>query len=243
MAGHSHWAGIKHKKGKTDKLRSKIFSKLSKEITVAAKFGSKDADTNPRLRSAIQAARSANVPKDNIERAIAKSEINKDVNFENLRYEGFGPEKIAVVVETLTDNKNRTASNVRTIFQKYGGNLGTLGSASHNFNQLGVIRINKKEISDEKILELAINAGAEECISTENIHEIFCNKEELYKVKKIIEKKILNFIFTGIEWIPLNKVDIIKDKIEVIENFFEALEDDDDVQNFFTNIKGLNITQ
>jgi len=189
MAGHSHWAGIKHKKGKTDKLRSKIFSKLSKEITVAAKFGSKDADTNSRLRSAIQAARSANVPKDNIERAIAKSEINKDVNFENLRYEGFGPEKIAVVVETLTDNKNRTASNVRTIFQKYGGNLGTLGSASHNFNQLGVIRINKKEISDEKILELAINAGAEECISTENIHEIFCNKEELYKVKKIIEKK------------------------------------------------------
>ena len=242
MAGHSHWAGIKHKKGKTDKLRSKIFSKLSKEITVAAKFGSKDADTNSRLRSAIQAARSANVPKDNIERAIAKSEINKDVNFENLRYEGFGPEKIAVVVETLTDNKNRTASNVRTIFQKYGGNLGTLGSASHNFNQLGVIRINKKEISDEKILELAINAGAEECISTENIHEIFCNKEELYKVKKIIEKKILNFIFTGIEWIPLNKVDITKDKIEVIENFFEALEDDDDVQNFFTNTQGLNIT-
>ena len=242
MAGHSHWAGIKHKKGKTDKLRSKIFSKLSKEITVAAKFGSKDADTNPRLRSAIQAARSANVPKDNIERAIAKSEINKDVNFENLRYEGFGPEKIAVVVETLTDNKNRTASNVRTIFQKYGGNLGTLGSASHNFNQLGVIRINKKEISDEEILELAINAGAEECISIEDIHEIFCNKQELYKVKKIIEKKILNFIFTGIEWIPLNKVDIIKDKIEVIENFFEALEDDEDVQNFFTNIKGLNIT-
>ena len=106
-----------------------------------------------------------------------------------------------------------------------------------------MIRINKKEISDEEILELAINAGAEECISTEDIHEIFCNKEELYKVKKIIEKKILNFIFTGIEWIPLNKVDIIKDKIEVIENFFEALEDDDDVQNFFTNIKGLNITQ
>ena len=159
MAGHSHWAGIKHKKGKADKQRSKIFSKLSKEITVAAKLGSKDSEMNPRLRSAIQAARSANVPKENIERAVAKSDVNKDINFENLRYEGFGPEKIAVVVETLTDNKNRTASNIRTIFQKHGGNLGTLGSASHNFNQLGVIRIDKKEISEEKILELAIKAG------------------------------------------------------------------------------------
>ncbi len=242
MAGHSHWAGIKHKKGKADKQRSKIFSKLSKEITVAAKLGSKDSEMNPRLRSAIQAARSANVPKENIERAVAKSDVNKDINFENLRYEGFGPEKIAVVVETLTDNKNRTASNIRTIFQKHGGNLGTLGSASHNFNQLGVIRIDKKEISEEKILELAIKAGADECISTNEIHEIFCNKEELYKVKKIIEGKIINFVFTGIEWIPLNKVDITKDKIEVTQNFFDALEDDEDVQNFFTNMKELNIT-
>ncbi len=170
MAGHSHWAGIKYKKGKADKYRSKIFSKISKEITVAAKLGSRDSQTNPRLRSAIQSARSANMPKDNIERAIDRSEINQDTNFENLRYEGFGPEKIAVIVETLTDNKNRTASNIRTIFQKYGGNLGTLGSASHNFNQFGIIRINKKEISDEEILELAIDAGANECISDKNTH-------------------------------------------------------------------------
>ena len=136
MAGHSHWAGIKHKKGKADKQRSKIFSKLSKEITVAAKLGDKDPAMNPRLRSAIQAARSANMPKDNIERAIDKSAVASGVNFENLRYEGFGPNKIAVIVETLTDNKNRTASNIRTIFQKSGGSLGTQGSASHNFNQL-----------------------------------------------------------------------------------------------------------
>jgi len=241
MAGHSHWAGIKHKKGKTDKQKSKIFSKLSKEITIAAKLGSRDSEMNPRLRSAIQSARSANMPKDNIERAIDKSEINQGINLENLRYEGFGPQKIAVIVETLTDNKNRTASNIRTIFQKYGGNLGTLGSASHNFNQFGIIRIDKKEISDEEILELTINVNANECLSNENIHEIFCNKKELYKVKKIIEQRVSNFIFTGIEWIPLNKIDIIKNNQDIISNFLEALDDDEDVQNVFTNMQKINI--
>ena len=176
MAGHSHWAGIKHKKGKADKLRSKIFSKLSKEITVAAKLGDKDPAMNPRLRSAIQAARSANMPKDNIGRAIDKSSNNMQLNFEDIRYEGFGPDQVAVIVETLTDNKNRTASNIRTIFQKAGGSLGTQGSASHNFNQLGVIKIDKKEISDERIFELAIEAGADECKSNDNLHEIQCKK-------------------------------------------------------------------
>jgi YebC/PmpR family DNA-binding regulatory protein len=150
MAGHSHWAGIKHKKGRADKLRSNLFSKLSREITVAAKLGDRDPDMNARLRSAIQSAKSANMPKDNIQRAIDKSELNSGTNYENIRYEGFGPDKIAVIVETLTDNKNRTASNLRTIFQKNGGNLGTLGSASHNFNQVGVIKIPKSEITEEK---------------------------------------------------------------------------------------------
>jgi YebC/PmpR family DNA-binding regulatory protein len=162
MAGHSHWAGIKHKKGKADKQRSKIFSKLSKEITVAAKLGEKDPTMNPRLRSAIQAARSANMPKDNIERAIDKSSMSNEQNYEKLRYEGFGPANIAVIVETLTDNKNRTASKIRTIFQKAGGSLGSQGSASHNFLQLGVIKINKDEVSEQRILELAIDAGADE---------------------------------------------------------------------------------
>ena len=151
MAGHSHWAGIKHKKGKADKQRSKIFSKISKEITVAARLGDKDPGMNARLRSAIQSARSANMPKENIKRAIDKSEVSSDSNFENITYEGFGPKKIAVIVETLTDNKNRTASNIRTIFQKSEGSLGTQGSASHNFQQLGVIKIDKTEISDDKI--------------------------------------------------------------------------------------------
>lgn len=235
MAGHSHWAGIKHKKGKADKQRSKIFSKLSKEITVAAKLGDKDPAMNPRLRSAIQAARSANMPKDNIERAIDKSSVNTASNFENLRYEGFGPDKVAVIVETLTDNKNRTASNIRTIFQKAGGSLATQGSASHNFNQMGVIKIDKNEISEEEILELAIEGGADECITKENIHEIQCPVNEIYNVKKNLEKSINNFISTEIEWIPLNSVKVTSEQQEKLVEFFETLDDDDDVQNIFSN--------
>jgi len=235
MAGHSHWAGIKHKKGKADKQRSKIFSKISKEITVAAKLGDKDPAMNPRLRSAIQAARSANMPKDNIERAIDKSSAASGVNFENLRYEGFGPDKIAVIVEALTDNKNRTASNIRTIFQKGGGSLGTQGSASHNFNQLGIIKIDKKEISDEKIFELAIDSGADECISHDEFHEIQCPMSDIYNVKKKLETVVANFISTEIEWVALNNANVDKDKQETVINFLESLEDDDDVQNVFSN--------
>ena len=235
MAGHSHWAGIKHKKGKADKQRSKIFSKLSKEITVAAKLGDKNPDMNPRLRSAIQAARSANMPKDNIDRAIDKSSVNVESNFENLRYEGFGPDKVAVIVEALTDNKNRTASNVRTIFQKAGGSLGTQGSASHNFNQLGVIKIDKKEVSNERILELAIEAGANECITNSDFHEIQCSVSEVYNVKKELEREITNFLSTEIEWIPLNSVKISKEKNNDLIIFFETLEEDDDVQNIYSN--------
>jgi len=236
MSGHSKWASIKHSKGKADKQRSKIFSKLSKEISVAAKMGDKDPDMNPRLRSAIQAARSANMPKDNIERAIDKSSASTEANFENLRYEGFGPDKIAVIVEALTDNKNRTASNIRTIFQKSGGSFGTQGSASHNFSQIGIIKIDKKEISDEQIFELAIESGADECISNDNFHEIQCLMSEIYNVKKNLEKIIVNFISTEIEWVPLNSVDIAKDKVQTAIEFLETLEDDDDVQNVYSNI-------
>ena len=235
MAGHSHWAGIKHKKGKADKIRSKIFSKLSKEITVAAKLGDKDPIMNPRLRSAIQAARSANMPKDNIERAIDKSSANTEQNFENLRYEGFGPERVAVIVEALTDNKNRTASKIRTIFQKAGGSLGTQGSASHNFKQLGVIKIDKKEVTDERILELAIDAGADDCKSNNGLHEIHCPMNEIYNIKKELEKEIDNFISTEIEWIPINNVEVSKERNDDLINFFESLEDDDDVQNIYSN--------
>ena len=237
MAGHSHWAGIKHKKGKADKQRAKIFSKLSKEITVAAKLGDQDPNMNPRLRSAIQSARSANMPKDNIERAIDKSTVNTGSNFENLRYEGFGPEKVAVIIETLTDNKNRTASNIRTIFQKAGGSLGTQGSASHNFNQKGVIKIDKKEISLEEIFELAIDSGADDCFTREDVHVIHCSKNEIYVVKKNLEKRVKNFISTEIEWIPLTSVQVSKDLEKNVIEFFETLEEDDDVQNIFSNVE------
>ena len=237
MAGHSHWAGIKHRKDRADKKRSKIFSKISKEITVAAKLGSKDPETNPRLRSAIQSARSANMPKENIKRAINKSEIDKSLNYSNLVYEGFGPEKIAIIIEALTDNKNRTASNIRTIFQKFGGNLGESGVASHQFRQVGIIRIDKKKISDNEVLELAINAGAEDCFSIKENHEIITSKDNFYKIKLVIEKKITEFISSGIEWLPINKISLNIEKTKYALNFLETLEDDDDVQHVYANLE------
>ena len=237
MAGHSHWAGIKHKKGKADKQRSKIFSKLSREITVAAKLGDKNPDMNARLRSAIEMARVANMPKDNIKRAIDKSSINTDSNFESIRYEGFGPSKTAVIVEALTNNKNRTASKIRTLFDKNGGGLGTQGSASHNFKQLGIIKIDKKEASDEKIFEFAIDSGANECISKNEHHEIHTNINEIYNVKKKLENHISNFLSTEIEWIPINLVRLHGDNKDNMIKFLDTLDDDDDVQNIFTNAK------
>ena len=237
MAGHSHWAGIKHKKGRQDKERSKLFSKLSREITVAAKLGDKDPDLNARLRSAIQSARSANMPKDNIKRAIDKSSVNADSNFESMRYEGFGPSKTAVIVEALTNNKNRTASKIRTLFDKNGGGLGTQGSASHNFKQTGIIKIDKKEISDEKIFEHAIDSGANECISKNGYHEIHTNMNEIYEVKKKLENHISNFLSTELEWIPINLVSLKGDNKHNMIKFLEVLDDDDDVQNIYSNIK------
>jgi len=237
MAGHSHWAGIKHKKGKADKARSNLFSKLSREITVAAKLGDKNPDMNARLRSAIQSARASNMPKDNIKRAIEKSQTSADSNYENIRYEGFGPKRIAVIVETLTNNKNRTASNLRTIFQKNKGSLGTQGSASHNFQQIGVIKIEKSEASKDKIFELTVDSGANECFSNEFFHEIQCDKNEIYNVKKKLERNISNFLSTEIEWVPLNKTEVSLVEKEEIINFLGTLDDDDDVQNVYTNAK------
>ncbi len=238
MAGHSHWAGIKHKKGRADKIRSKVFSKLSREITVAAKLGDKNPEMNARLRSAIQSARAANMPKDNIDRAIEKSEAGDQSNFESIRYEGFGPNNIAVIVDTLTDNKNRTASSIRTLFQKNGGRFGAQGSSSHNFKQKGVIKIDYNLISEDRMLDLALNAGAEECISyLGEFHEIHCEKEHIYKVKKLLENDINSFISTGIEWIPLVYVEVKDGEKDNIITFLEHLEEDDDVQNVYSNVK------
>ena len=236
MAGHSHWAGIKHKKGKADKIRSKIFSKLSREITVAAKLGDKNPDINSRLRSAIQSARSANMPKDNIIRAIQKSEQIESTNYEQIRYEGFGPHRVACIVETLTDNKNRTASNIRTIFHKNGGSLGTQGSVSHSFSQIGVIKIHKSEISENAVYEYVIEIGVDEFLVKNGYYEIHCKKNDIYEIKKKLELKIKNFISTEIEWIPSNLISLEKGVEKEVLEFLNFLEDDDDVQKVYANI-------
>ena len=241
MAGHSHWAGIKHKKGRADKERSKIFSKLSREITVAAKLGDKDPDMNPRLRTAIQAAKQANMPKDNISRAISKSEMSSDKNYESLRYEGFGPSNVALIIETLTDNKNRSASSIRTVLQKNGGRLGESGSSTHMFLNCGIIHIEKKKIKEEEIFEIAINAGAKDCVSLDKTFEIITEKEDFYKIKTELEKKIETFNYSSIEWRPLNYIDLNKDQSQQIIEVLTSLEELDDVQNIFTNANLKNL--
>ena len=235
MAGHSHWAGIKHKKGRADKQRAKIFSKLSREITVAAKLGDKDPDMNPRLRTAIQAAKQANMPKDNITRALNKSEMSGDKSYENLRYEGFGPFNIALIIETLTDNKNRSASSIRTVLQKSGGRLGESGSTTHMFNNCGIIHIEKDKISEEEAFNIAINSGAKDCLNVNGFHEIITEKEDFYKIKTQFEKKIDSFAYSAIEWRALNYLNLNKDQSEKMIEVLNALEELDDVQNIFTN--------
>ena len=237
MAGHSHWAGIKHKKGRADKERSKIFSKLSREITVAAKLGDKDPDMNPRLRTAIQAAKQANMPKDNITRAINKSEITGDKSYENLRYEGFGPFNTAIIIETLTDNKNRSASSIRTVLQKNGGRLGESGSTTHMFSNCGIIHIEKDKISEEEAFEIAISSGAKDCAKINGFHEIITEKADFYKIKTLLEKKIENFAYSAIEWRALNYLNLDKEQSIKMLEVLNSLEELDDVQNIFTNAK------
>ncbi|CAO6124817.1 COG0217 Uncharacterized conserved protein [Candidatus Pelagibacterales bacterium] len=237
MAGHSHFKNMMHRKGRADKIRSKLFTKLSREITVSAKLGTPDPEMNPRLRAAIQAARAANMPKDNIERAIKKSQGNIDNSYEFSRYEGFGPGRTGVIIEVLTDNKNRSVSNIRAIFQKFGGTLGETGSVSYQFEQIGQIKIKKELMSTNDALEIAINSGAEDCVTTDLHHEINCKKEEFNSVREQIEKKIKDLSFAGLIWNPLSKVNLDKEAFTKVVNFLEQIEDDDDVQNVFTNFE------
>ena len=237
MAGHSHFKNMMHRKGRADKIRSKLFTKLSREITVSAKLGTPDPEMNPRLRAAVQAARAANMPKDNIERAIKKSQGNIDNSYEFSRYEGFGPGRTGVIIEVLTDNKNRSVSNIRTLFQKFGGTLGETGSVSYQFEQIGQIKIKKELMSQNDALEIAINAGAEDCVTTDLHHEINCKKEEFNSVREEIEKKVKDLSFAGLIWNPLSKVNLDKETFDKVVNFLEQIEDDDDVQNVFTNFE------
>lgn len=236
MAGHSHWAGIKHKKGKADKQRSKLFSKLSREITVAAKLGISDINMNPRLRSAVQAAKEANMPKDNIDRAIKKSQGGDESNYETVVYEGFGPLGIGIIVEVLTDNKNRSISNIRGIFEKNGCSLGSEGSVSHQFDICGLIKINKENCKEDEIFELSTNSGADDFKVKGNFYEIFSKKNELHSLQIKLEKKY-KLSFSGIIYNPKSLIKVDKEGFKKIVNFIEFLEDDDDVQKVYSNFE------
>ena len=236
MAGHSHWAGIKHKKGKADKQRSKLFSKLSREITVAAKLGIPDTNMNPRLRSAVQAAKEANMPKDNIDRAIKKSQGGDEANFESVVYEGFGPLGTGIIVDVLTDNKNRSISNVRSIFEKNGCSLGSAGSVSHQFEICGLIRVKKENCRENEIFELSTNNGANDFKVEEDFYEIFTEKNNLHLLQIELEKNY-EVSFSGIIYYPKNTIKVDKVGFEKIANFIETLEDDDDVQKVYSNFE------
>lgn len=237
MAGHSKWANIQHRKGRQDAKRSKMFSKLSKEITVAAKMGAPDPEFNPRLRLAIQAAKAQSMPKDNIDRAIKKSTSADEAQFEEIRYEGFGPDGIGVIVEALTDNRNRAASEVRTVFSKNGGNLGETGSVSFMFDLVGYIDYDGGVASEDEMLEAAIEAGAEDVQSSDDTHEIYCAFDQLAEVSGNLEKKFGEARSAKPVWKPQNTIEIKGDKAETLMKLLNALDDCDDVQNVYANFE------
>src|SRR5690606_34884260 len=225
MAGHSQFKNIMYRKGAQDKKRAKLFSKLAKEITVAAKQGLADPEYNPRLRAAIQAARAENMPKDNIERAIKKSSDQGGENYDEVRYEGFGPGGIGVIVETLTDNRNRTASSVRSIFTKHGGNLGETGSVSFMFSRLGRIEYAPDVASADDMLDAAIEAGADDCQSSEQAHELFCSPDTLHEVARTLEARFGEPRAASIVWKPQNLIPVDDEKAETIIKMLDALDD------------------
>ncbi len=235
MAGHSKWANIQHRKGRQDALRSKMFSKFSKEITVAAKMGDPDPDKNPRLRLAIREAKANSMPKDNIDRAIKKSQMGDAENYENIRYEGYGPGGIAIIVEALTDNRNRTASNVRSTFGKNGGNLGETGSVSFMFDRKGEIAYPAKVGSAEKVLEAAIEAGADDVESDEDGHWIYCADTDLAEVSAALEASLGEAETAKLVWKPQTLTPVTEDVARTLMKLIETLEDDDDVQTVVAN--------
>jgi YebC/PmpR family DNA-binding regulatory protein len=235
MAGHSKFKNIMYRKGAQDKKRSAMFSKLSREITVAAKMGTPDPEINPRLRAAVIAARAQSMPKDNIERAISKASAAGGEDYEELRYEGFGPGGVSLIVEALTDNRNRTATNVRTIFSKNGGNLGATGSVSHGFSRLGLITYPASAGSADEILEAAIEAGAEDVESNEDGHEIWTAQDDLHGVAKALENALGAPESTKLAWRPQTPVEVGEADAESLLKLIDALDDDDDVQTVWGN--------
>ncbi|MEQ9143506.1 MAG: YebC/PmpR family DNA-binding transcriptional regulator [Parvibaculaceae bacterium] len=237
MAGHSKFKNIMHRKGAQDKKRAKLFSKLAKEITVAAKMGMPEPEHNPRLRAAINAARAQSMPKDNIERAIKKSTEQGGENYEEVRYEGFGPAGVGVIVEALTDNRNRTASEVRTIFSKNGGNLGETGSVSFMFDRVGSIEYAADAADAEAMFEAALEAGADDCESDEETHTLTCDAESLHEVATSLEEKFGPASSAQIIWKPLNTVDVDGPHAETLLRLLDLLDDSDDVQQVYANFE------
>ena len=237
MAGHSQFKNIMHRKGKQDAMRSKLFAKLAREITVAAKSGTPDPDMNPRLRLAIQEARAENMPKDNIERAIKKALGGDLANYEAVRYEGYAPGGVAVMVEALTDNRNRTGGVVRSVFTKFNGNLGATGSVSHMFNHIGEITYKAAAGSAEAVLEAAIDAGADDVQSDANGHVITSAFESLGTVAAALEKKLGEAQSVKAIWKPNLTTTVDEDNAQTILKMLSALEDDDDVQNVYANFE------
>jgi YebC/PmpR family DNA-binding regulatory protein len=237
MAGHSKWANIQHRKGRQDAARSKLFSKLSKEITVAAKMGDPDPDKNPRLRLAIKEAKSQSVPKDVIERAISKSQAGDGDDYEEIRYEGYGPGGVAVIVEAMTDNRNRTASVVRSTFGKHGGNLGETGSVSFMFERKGEIFYPADAGDEDTVMMAAIEAGAEDVESSEDGHTIYTEDTALNAVSTAIEEVLGEAESTKLIWKPMTTTELDLDGAQKLMRLIEVLEDDDDVQRVTANFE------
>jgi YebC/PmpR family DNA-binding regulatory protein len=237
MAGHSQFKNIMHRKGRQDAVRSKLFGKLAREITVAAKLGLPDPAMNPRLRAAILAARAENVPKDNIDRAIKKAQGSDAESYDEIRYEGYGPGGVAVIVEVLTDNRNRTAGEVRAAFTKNGGNLAETGAVSFMFNHVGLVEYDAKVANADAMLEAAIEAGAEDVTSSESGHEVYTAHESLRDVAKALEQKFGEPRKAALVWKPQNTVSIDDEQGEKLFKLIETLNEQDDVQNVYANFE------
>ena len=237
MAGHSKWANIQHRKGRQDAVRSKLFSKLSKEITVAAKMGEPDPDKNPRLRMAVKEAKSVSVPKDVIDRAIKKSQAGEGDNYDEIRYEGYGPNGVAVIVEAMTDNRNRTASSVRSTFTKCGGNLGETGSVGFMFDRVGEI-VYPLDAGDADTIEMAaLEAGADDVESSEDGHIFWCADTELNEVSTALEKDLGESVTSKLIWKPNMTTELDLEGMEKLMKLVDTLEDDDDIQRVTTNFE------
>jgi YebC/PmpR family DNA-binding regulatory protein len=235
VAGHSKFKNIMHRKGAQDKKRSAMFSKLSREITVAAKMGMPDPDMNPRLRLAVNAAKAQSVPKDNIQRAIDKASKSDGENYEEIRYEGYGPAGIAIIVEALTDNRNRTATNVRTAFSKNGGNLGASGAVAHGFDRMGLISYPASAGDADTIFEAALEAGAQDVSSSDDEHEIWTAMDALHEVAKALEASLGAADSANLAWKPQTTVEVDEGTAATLLKLIDTLEEDDDVQSVWGN--------